>query len=1267
MAGKGTISITFKLDGDGKGFRAIAQDAEGLRTVMASTLQQSEALKTSLVNWSAAVQGLQGVDRAVNQISSQLNSITSESEEFNKAMKAANTMAGKDSAGFKQLKGEVADLAKEIPIVRDELANGLYQTISNGVPEDNWIEFLNASARSAVGGMADINKVVGVTSTLIKNYGLEWSAAADIQDKIQLTAKNGVTSFEQLAQALPMVTGNAATLSVSIDELMGTFATLTGVSGNTAEVSTQLAAIFTALVKPSSEAAEMAAKMGIQFDAAAIKAAGGFQNFLNQLDSSVKAYAQANGVLEQEVYSKLFGSAEAIRALIPLQGELADKFTANVDNMVNSAGTMDAAYADMSSHGEAVNQMLRNQWAAAIDVISGVTSAAQPYINFTAGLLSTGSSAAILITTFKQLNIQQVAVATRAKLASVAMVTLGLRGKSAAAVVRVFSSAMKGGAYSATALKIALRGLLIATGIGAAIAAVTTIIEYFVSATDDATDSVEKLDDATDDYTQAAAAAKVQIDRDVKALGDLIKAKKSTKEAVQHLNEAYGDLFGAHKTAEEWYKILTEKSQLYIKQIGYEAQAKALAAKIAEAAINKELAAERKAELERSGKHKTTQTRTAGGSVTGYVQTYTVEVETEEYRQAKKDMDDAAATEAELQKRLDVITKKTGEITAEINRGLAGANGEVKVSEMTWQQLTDAIDKTEKSLKNTTDPAEIKKLRAYNDQLKARKKVLEGMTGLGTQHTTKKKTAVADPKTYEELSTNIEIYKKKLTGANTEEQRIIREKIASWEKAREAIELVQKEAQRPASLNTLEDIDRELSYQRTLRQKATADNIAGIDAEIKRLKELRAQLERTGFVPTPIADIKTYEELNRELSYYTALLEKADATQRVTVQKSINDLNELKKAWDYVLDDLKKPGDVSTLNTIEELDEAISYYQQRQKKATGEEIQNIQQTIAAYEKKRNALQRGIEIPSLQREVADINKLTGREYKVKISGMGFDELTAKINELNRLLNDLDHPVTATQRKDIESLIATYEKWRKEGINAFETFRNGWGSIKGIGDGVESITDALEGNGNAWQTVTGIVDGFLQIYDGIKTIVGIINMLSVATTAHTTAKTAESVAMGVATGAQTAEAVAAETNAAAQIPVIAANKLATTSYMELAAAAYFAAHASIPFAGFGIASGFVTAAIAMVQAIGVMPFANGGIVSGPTVGLIGEYAGASNNPEVVAPLDKLRSMLNPAGEPVIIGGTLRASGREIICVLANETRIASKSGKRTNIKL
>lgn len=1260
MAGKGTISITFKLDGDGKGFRAIAQDANGLRTVMASTLEQSEALKTSLVNWSAAVQGLQGVDCAVGQISSQLNAITSESEEFNKAMKEANTMASKDSAGFKQLKGEVADLAKEIPIARDQLANGLYQTISNGVPEDNWIEFLNTSARSAVGGLADINKVVGVTSTLIKNYGLEWSAAADIQDKIQLTAKNGVTSFEQLAQALPRVAGNASTLGVSINELMGTFATLTGVSGNTAEVSTQLAAIFTALVKPSSEAAEMAAKMGIQFDAAAIKAAGGFQNFLNQLDGSVKAYAQANGVLEQEVYSKLFGSAEAIRALIPLQGELADKFTANVANMVNSAGTMDAAYADMSSHGEAVNQMLRNQWAAVIDIVSGVTSAAQPYINFTAGLLSTGSSAAILITTFKQLNVQQALVATRAKLASVAMTTLGLRGKSTAAVIRVFSSAMKGGAYSATAFKIALRGLLVASGIGAVIVAVTAIIEHFTEVNDDAADSVDKLDDATDDYVQAAAAAKVQIEKDVKSLKDLIDAKKDTATAVQHLNEAYGDIFGTYKTAAEWYDILTKKSQLYTRQMGYQAQANALAAKIAEAATRKEVAASRMRQMEKDGK----------ATVTVSMGNDTATFEDIEYARLRKEVAKADADIAQWEENLNAVNRLSAQVMSDIQKGTSKANKELKVSEMTWQQCADAIEANDKTLKNTTDPKRIKELKAQNAQLKARKKALEGITGLNAGKSEKKKTLVANPKNKADLQNNIDLLSKKLTGENTPEQQKLIRDIALYKEKIAAIELAQKIASRPTELNTLEDIDNEISYQRTLRQKATAENIAGIDAEIKRLEELRAEKERIGHTPVPTDKIQTYAQLNAELSYYEWLVQNGTEQERIFAQQHINDLTEIKKAWDGVLADLKKPGDISTLDTIEKLDEAISYIDSKIKTASASEIDALQRTKMAYEDKRKALQRGIEIPSMQHEVAEINKLTGREYKVKISGMGFDELTARINELNRLLNDIDHPVTTSQRKDIESLIATYEKWRKEGVMTFDTFRSGYDSLKGIGSGVESITDALEGNGNAWQTVTGIVDGFLLIYDGIKTIVGIINMLSMATSTHTAIKTAEAVAIGASTGAQGAEAVTAEAAAAAQGPVIAANKLATASYMELAAAAYFAAHAYIPFAGFGIASGFVSAASGIVKTIGaatLTPFADGGIVSGPTVGLIGEYAGASNNPEVVAPLDKLRGMLNPVGEPVIIGGTLRASGREIICVLANETRIASKSGRKTNIKL
>ena len=62
----------------------------------------------------------------------------------------------------------------------------------------------------------------------------------------------------------------------------------------------------------------------------------------------------------------------------------------------------------------------------------------------------------------------------------------------------------------------------------------------------------------------------------------------------------------------------------------------------------------------------------------------------------------------------------------------------------------------------------------------------------------------------------------------------------------------------------------------------------------------------------------------------------------------------------------------------------------------------------------------------------------------------------------------------------------------------------------------------------------------------------------------------------------------------------------------------------------------------EGAGVPAFADGGIVSGPTLGLVGEYPGAKTNPEVIAPLDKLRGMLG--GQHVQVTGKI--SGRDIL---------------------
>lgn len=85
--------------------------------------------------------------------------------------------------------------------------------------------------------------------------------------------------------------------------------------------------------------------------------------------------------------------------------------------------------------------------------------------------------------------------------------------------------------------------------------------------------------------------------------------------------------------------------------------------------------------------------------------------------------------------------------------------------------------------------------------------------------------------------------------------------------------------------------------------------------------------------------------------------------------------------------------------------------------------------------------------------------------------------------------------------------------------------------------------------------------------------------------------------------------------------------------------------------GIALVAIGAAIksSMKKGPSVQAFADGGIVSGPTLGLMGEYPNARSNPEVIAPLDKLRGMLKSGDNSSGFIASTSIQGRDLAIVL------------------
>lgn len=218
---------------------------------------------------------------------------------------------------------------------------------------------------------------------------------------------------------------------------------------------------------------------------------------------------------------------------------------------------------------------------------------------------------------------------------------------------------------------------------------------------------------------------------------------------------------------------------------------------------------------------------------------------------------------------------------------------------------------------------------------------------------------------------------------------------------------------------------------------------------------------------------------------------------------------------------------------------------------------------------------------------------------------------------------------------------------------EGLQNGTNAMKGLQSGIQGITNSLKEGQNAWEVTTGLIDGFLQIVQSFQAIVSIFELLAEVTKRKTEA-TKEDTAQNLANAASVVAGATADTAAAA---AESANASAvTTAKVGEAASKTMAAHASIPFVGIAIAAGMVASMIALM--LSLPKFAKGGIAYGPTLGIFGEYSGASNNPEVVAPLDRLRSLI---GTPEGVGGNVefRISGRELVGILKKESNILSRT--------
>lgn len=284
-----------------------------------------------------------------------------------------------DQSHLDGYKNKIIEISNDTGKELNDITDGMYTCISSiGDGGKETEKIFETMAKSAKAGGAETNDAVALISAGMKGYNqVNDETAKKISDLAFQTAKLGVTTFPEMASSMKPLFPLSSTLNISMQELFGSMATLTGVTGNTAEVSTQMKAVFSNLIKPTTDMQKLMKKYGYSNGQAMLKSKG--------LIGTLQILQKETGG-QSDKLGKLFSSTEALTAVTALTGTQFSNMKTKTKAMNEALGSTDTAL-------EKINNTTGNEFRTSINMaknsLVGFGEVLAPFISIGAKVLST--------------------------------------------------------------------------------------------------------------------------------------------------------------------------------------------------------------------------------------------------------------------------------------------------------------------------------------------------------------------------------------------------------------------------------------------------------------------------------------------------------------------------------------------------------------------------------------------------------------------------------------------------------------------------------------------------------------------------------------------------------------------------------------------------------------------------------------------------------------------------------------------------------------
>lgn len=282
--------------------------------------------------------------------------------EFESLLAQISTVVeGSTKQSIKVLGDELLKMSKRFPKTPEELGLGLYKILQSGVQDaGDAMKLLEISTKAAIGGVTEVGTASKVATDIMSAYNLTIDETGKMMDAVFVGAQRGKAEFSDLASSLGNTLQSASALDVQIPEVVAAIETMVNAGLSADEAATSLNAFFTSVInasKGSGEAADLAKRLGLEFDSTALRSKG-LQKFMEDMTKAIGGDEVAMQILS--------GSVRGFRASASIGGKGAEFFTETLEAMRNEVGALDSAFNKNTDTLKAKWQIAVNKFRASV-------------------------------------------------------------------------------------------------------------------------------------------------------------------------------------------------------------------------------------------------------------------------------------------------------------------------------------------------------------------------------------------------------------------------------------------------------------------------------------------------------------------------------------------------------------------------------------------------------------------------------------------------------------------------------------------------------------------------------------------------------------------------------------------------------------------------------------------------------------------------------------------------------------------------------------